>query len=83
MHLQLFTLAALLILTPFLAAEPRPLQVVGHRGLIRHAPENTLAGFAATLGFDTFVLWPEGDELEQIERYAKEVVPALRAPPPS
>src|SRR5215208_6026611 len=30
------------------AAEPRPL-VVGHRGLLRHAPENTLANFRACL----------------------------------
>ncbi len=27
----------------------RPPQIVGHRGLLRHAPENTLAGFAACL----------------------------------
>ena len=30
------------------AAEPRPL-IVAHRGLLRHAPENTLANFRACL----------------------------------
>src|SRR5438270_10126053 len=30
------------------AAEPPPL-IVGHRGLLRHAPENTLANFRACL----------------------------------
>lgn len=33
---------------PALAAEPRPL-IVAHRGLLRHAPENTLANFRACL----------------------------------
>jgi glycerophosphoryl diester phosphodiesterase len=33
---------------PARAAEPRP-RVVGHRGLLRHAPENTLANFRACL----------------------------------
>jgi glycerophosphoryl diester phosphodiesterase len=31
------------------AAEPAAPRLVGHRGLLRHAPENTLAGFAACL----------------------------------
>jgi glycerophosphoryl diester phosphodiesterase len=31
------------------AAEPHRTLVVGHRGLLRHAPENTLAGFRACL----------------------------------
>lgn len=34
--------------THAVAAEPRPL-VVAHRGLLRHAPENTLASFRACL----------------------------------
>jgi alkanesulfonate monooxygenase SsuD/methylene tetrahydromethanopterin reductase-like flavin-dependent oxidoreductase (luciferase family) len=38
----------------------------------------TLAGFATDLGFDTFVLWPTGAPQEQLERFAAEVVPALR-----
>jgi alkanesulfonate monooxygenase SsuD/methylene tetrahydromethanopterin reductase-like flavin-dependent oxidoreductase (luciferase family) len=39
----------------------------------------TLGGFATELGFDTFVFWPSGDQLEQVERFAAEVAPALRA----
>lgn len=40
-----FALLAAILLTPFLsAAEP---VVVGHRGLMTHAPEETLANFAA------------------------------------
>ncbi|MGH3133409.1 MAG: hypothetical protein ACRDNY_06645 [Gaiellaceae bacterium] len=38
----------------------------------------TLAGFAEELGFDTFVLWPGEEPLAQVERFASEVVPALR-----
>jgi hypothetical protein len=38
----------------------------------------TLSGFAHDLGFDTFVFWPSGDQLEQVERFAREVAPALR-----
>ncbi len=34
----------------------------------------TLRGYAE-LGFDTFILWPRGDVIEQIERVAEEVVP--------
>jgi alkanesulfonate monooxygenase SsuD/methylene tetrahydromethanopterin reductase-like flavin-dependent oxidoreductase (luciferase family) len=30
------------------------------------------------LGFDTFVLWPDGDVRAQLERFAGEVAPALR-----
>jgi hypothetical protein len=52
------------------------------RGLLDGPPEHwieTLAGFANELGFDTFVFWPGDDPLTQLERYAQEVVPALRA----
>ena len=38
----------------------------------------TLAGFARDLGFDTFLLWSPEDPEEQLERFAAEVVPALR-----
>jgi alkanesulfonate monooxygenase SsuD/methylene tetrahydromethanopterin reductase-like flavin-dependent oxidoreductase (luciferase family) len=38
-----------------------------------------LAGFARELGFDTFVFWPSEDPLAQLERFAEEVVPGLRA----
>ena len=52
------------------------------RGLLQGPPAHwieTLAGFAAELGFDTFIFWPGDDPLGQAERYATEVVPALRA----
>jgi glycerophosphoryl diester phosphodiesterase len=40
----------LILLMPAIAvAEEKPPQIVGHRGLLRHAPENTLAGFRACL----------------------------------
>ena len=39
----------------------------------------TLTGFVTELGFDGFVLWPDGDVLAQVERFAAEVVPGVRA----
>jgi alkanesulfonate monooxygenase SsuD/methylene tetrahydromethanopterin reductase-like flavin-dependent oxidoreductase (luciferase family) len=50
-------------------------------GAIDDAPRwiGTLAGFTADLGFDAFILAPQGDALEQIARYAEEVVPGVRA----
>jgi alkanesulfonate monooxygenase SsuD/methylene tetrahydromethanopterin reductase-like flavin-dependent oxidoreductase (luciferase family) len=39
----------------------------------------TLTRFAVELGFDTFVLWPSQSPLEQLERFGREVVPAVRA----
>jgi alkanesulfonate monooxygenase SsuD/methylene tetrahydromethanopterin reductase-like flavin-dependent oxidoreductase (luciferase family) len=38
----------------------------------------TLTRFAGELGFDTFVFWPTEESAEQLERFATEVVPALR-----
>jgi alkanesulfonate monooxygenase SsuD/methylene tetrahydromethanopterin reductase-like flavin-dependent oxidoreductase (luciferase family) len=38
----------------------------------------TLSGFARDLGFDTFIFWPTDDPLEQLDRFTREVVPALR-----
>ena len=38
----------------------------------------TLAGLAHDLGFDTFVFWPGEEPAEQLQRFAAEVVPALR-----
>ena len=38
----------------------------------------TLGGFALELGFDTFVFWPNDEPLDQLQRFAEEVVPALR-----
>jgi hypothetical protein len=49
--------------------------------LLRGTPEqwiDTLARFAGDLGFDTFVFWPDEEPLEQLERFAGEIVPALR-----
>jgi hypothetical protein len=52
------------------------------RDLLKGPPEHwseTLSGFALELGFDTFVFWPgEEQPLAQLERFAEEVVPALR-----
>jgi alkanesulfonate monooxygenase SsuD/methylene tetrahydromethanopterin reductase-like flavin-dependent oxidoreductase (luciferase family) len=36
-----------------------------------------LTPMALTLGFDTFILWAEGEG--QLERFAEQVVPAVRA----
>jgi len=47
--LTLILVAALAIGTTSIAAEPAAPYIVAHRGLIRHAPENTLAGFRACL----------------------------------
>ncbi len=52
------------------------------RGLLQGSPRHwveTLTTFAVELGFDTFILWPDADPLEQLERFANEVVPELRA----
>jgi alkanesulfonate monooxygenase SsuD/methylene tetrahydromethanopterin reductase-like flavin-dependent oxidoreductase (luciferase family) len=54
------------------------------RGLLQGPPAHwveTLTSFARDLGFDTFVFWPADDPLAQLERFAEEVVPALRAAP--
>jgi alkanesulfonate monooxygenase SsuD/methylene tetrahydromethanopterin reductase-like flavin-dependent oxidoreductase (luciferase family) len=51
-------------------------------GLLKGPPEHwieTLTEFARELGFDTFVFWPDEDPLGQLERFADQVVPALRA----
>jgi alkanesulfonate monooxygenase SsuD/methylene tetrahydromethanopterin reductase-like flavin-dependent oxidoreductase (luciferase family) len=52
------------------------------RELLHGPPEHwieTLTGFVVELGFDAFVLWPDGEVLPQIERFAAEVVPGVRA----
>ena len=54
------------------------------RGLLDGPPEHwieTLTGFSTDLGFDTFIFWPGDDPAGQLERFAAEVVPALRALP--
>ena len=38
----------------------------------------TLTSFARDLGFDTFLFWPSDEPEAQLERFATEVVPALR-----
>jgi alkanesulfonate monooxygenase SsuD/methylene tetrahydromethanopterin reductase-like flavin-dependent oxidoreductase (luciferase family) len=51
------------------------------RGVLDGPPEHwveTLTSFARDLGFDTFVFWPGDDPLAQLERFAHEVVPAVR-----
>jgi alkanesulfonate monooxygenase SsuD/methylene tetrahydromethanopterin reductase-like flavin-dependent oxidoreductase (luciferase family) len=50
--------------------------------LLEGPPEHwteTLGSFARVLGFDTFIFWPSDDPLAQLDRFAQEVVPALRA----
>jgi hypothetical protein len=40
----------------------------------------TLSGWADDIGVDTFVFWPPPDSgTQQVERFAREVVPAVRA----
>jgi alkanesulfonate monooxygenase SsuD/methylene tetrahydromethanopterin reductase-like flavin-dependent oxidoreductase (luciferase family) len=39
---------------------------------------DTLVAWATDPGIDTFVFWPTADELAQVERFATEVVPAVR-----
>jgi alkanesulfonate monooxygenase SsuD/methylene tetrahydromethanopterin reductase-like flavin-dependent oxidoreductase (luciferase family) len=51
------------------------------RELLKGPPEHwieTLLSFALELGFDTFVFWPDDEPLDQLQRFAHEVVPALR-----
>lgn len=53
----------------------------GTRELLKGPPEHwidTLNRFARELGFDTFVFWPADEPLDQVQRFAREVVPALR-----
>jgi alkanesulfonate monooxygenase SsuD/methylene tetrahydromethanopterin reductase-like flavin-dependent oxidoreductase (luciferase family) len=39
---------------------------------------DTLLEWAAHPGIDTFIFWPTADELVQVERFAAEIVPAVR-----
>jgi alkanesulfonate monooxygenase SsuD/methylene tetrahydromethanopterin reductase-like flavin-dependent oxidoreductase (luciferase family) len=51
-------------------------------GLLDGPPDHwveTLGGFARDLGFDTFIFGTSEDPLEQLDRLAQEVIPALRA----
>jgi alkanesulfonate monooxygenase SsuD/methylene tetrahydromethanopterin reductase-like flavin-dependent oxidoreductase (luciferase family) len=51
-------------------------------GLLHGPPAHwveVLRGLRLGLGFDTFVLTPEGDVMNQIERLAREVAPEVRA----
>jgi alkanesulfonate monooxygenase SsuD/methylene tetrahydromethanopterin reductase-like flavin-dependent oxidoreductase (luciferase family) len=52
------------------------------RGLLEGPPEHwieTLTEFARDLGFDTFIFWPDEEPSDQLERFAGEIVPHLRA----
>jgi alkanesulfonate monooxygenase SsuD/methylene tetrahydromethanopterin reductase-like flavin-dependent oxidoreductase (luciferase family) len=52
------------------------------QALLQGPPEHwieTLRNFAEELGFDTFIFWPGEDPLGQLERFAEEILPALRA----
>jgi hypothetical protein len=37
-----------------------------------------LTRFAGELGFDTFVFWPAENPVQQLERFAAEVMPGVR-----
>jgi alkanesulfonate monooxygenase SsuD/methylene tetrahydromethanopterin reductase-like flavin-dependent oxidoreductase (luciferase family) len=39
---------------------------------------DTLVAWATHPGIDTFIFWPTADELAQVERFAAEIVPAVR-----
>jgi alkanesulfonate monooxygenase SsuD/methylene tetrahydromethanopterin reductase-like flavin-dependent oxidoreductase (luciferase family) len=47
------------------------------QGPVAHWVE-TLTRFTAEFGLDTFIFWPEGDQLGQLERFAAEVAPRVR-----
>ena len=50
-------------------------------GLLKGPPEHlieTLISFAGELGLDNFVCWPDEEPLDQLERFAAEVIPVLR-----
>jgi glycerophosphoryl diester phosphodiesterase len=55
-RILLFLAATLMTTSAAHAQDARPPRIVGHRGLMRHTPENTLTGFAACmnlrLGFE-------------------------------
>ena len=38
-----------------------------------------LSDWAVRLRFDVFILWPEAETPEQVERFAREVAPSVRA----
>ncbi|MFB9967914.1 LLM class flavin-dependent oxidoreductase [Sinosporangium siamense] len=51
------------------------------RGFLHGPPDQwveELTDLAVGHGMDAFVLWPEGDQHKQLERFATEVVPAVR-----
>jgi hypothetical protein len=55
----------------------------GPAGDLLHGPPDhwieTLTGFVLELGFDSFLFWPQDDDvLAQIERFAQEVAPGVR-----
>jgi alkanesulfonate monooxygenase SsuD/methylene tetrahydromethanopterin reductase-like flavin-dependent oxidoreductase (luciferase family) len=55
----------------------------GATGELLHGPlehwVEQLTTWALELGFDTFVFWPARDPVAQLERFAADVVPAVRA----
>jgi hypothetical protein len=38
----------------------------------------TLTRFTVELGLDTFIFWPDGDQVGQLERFVAEVEPGVR-----
>jgi alkanesulfonate monooxygenase SsuD/methylene tetrahydromethanopterin reductase-like flavin-dependent oxidoreductase (luciferase family) len=52
------------------------------RGLLQGPPDHwidALTSFVVELGFETFIFWPGEDPHRQIERFASEVAPGVRA----
>jgi alkanesulfonate monooxygenase SsuD/methylene tetrahydromethanopterin reductase-like flavin-dependent oxidoreductase (luciferase family) len=47
------------------------------QGPVQHWVE-TLTRFTVELGLDTFIFWPEGEQIGQLERFAAAVVPGVR-----
>ena len=50
-----------------------PLRGMAERGI------DVLSEWAVRLTFDVFILWPEVEMPEQVERFAREVAPGVRA----
>jgi alkanesulfonate monooxygenase SsuD/methylene tetrahydromethanopterin reductase-like flavin-dependent oxidoreductase (luciferase family) len=50
------------------------------RGVLHGPPAHWIEALTsfAELGFDTFVFWPDGEVLPQVERFAQEVAPGVR-----
>jgi len=55
--------------------EPRAIRRIYN--VMGDVPAEQYAEWAAELGFDTFVYWPQGEVVRAVERFAAEIVPAV------